>query len=144
MKINIVSFVIVALVCFGCKKEQGCTDISADNYVVTAEEDDGSCTYSAEAYFYFSYTAKRNFENNGITDLKIYIDDEFVGFQAVDVSLGNFGCDNSSTISKVFTLTDGNSETHHAEVKNNDTGERLFQKSFDVYPSDCKAVEILY
>ncbi len=33
----------ISLILFSCKKEQGCTDITACNFSPTAEENDGSC-----------------------------------------------------------------------------------------------------
>ena len=45
MKISrlIVITMSISVILFSCKKEQGCTDITACNFSPTAEENDGSC-----------------------------------------------------------------------------------------------------
>ena len=36
---------LIVLLVSSCKKQEGCTDATASNYDVSAERDDGSCTY---------------------------------------------------------------------------------------------------
>ena len=47
MKKIIYLFLTVSLIFSSCKKEEGCKDAQATNYNADAEEDDGSCLYSA-------------------------------------------------------------------------------------------------
>ena len=42
---------IISLIFVACKKEEGCTDLSAVNYDAIAEEDDGSCKYNLTISF---------------------------------------------------------------------------------------------
>ena len=46
MKKLLYLFLVLPLIFSSCKKEEGCTDSQATNYIADAEEDDGSCLYS--------------------------------------------------------------------------------------------------
>jgi len=53
MKIRnlLIASIIVAITFASCKKEQGCTNSIADNYSITAEEDNGSCYCNGKITF---------------------------------------------------------------------------------------------
>ena len=55
IKTIVLAIVVVAITFTSCKKEQGCTDSRANNFSVSAEEDDGSC-YCASTLTFDNYT----------------------------------------------------------------------------------------
>lgn len=56
-----------------CKKEQGCTDISAVNYNPDAEKDDGSCTYSNDTTPAYLVPTEYSFTNVNYTGQTVRI-----------------------------------------------------------------------
>jgi len=59
-----------------CKKDnkiKGCTDLNAQNYDATAEENDGSCTYIGKYVIWYDKTASEGLISNNSTSLIFYI-----------------------------------------------------------------------
>ncbi|MDC3351618.1 hypothetical protein OAV92_00070 [Crocinitomicaceae bacterium] len=69
----------LALTMNGCK-ESGCTDTFADNYVATAELEDGSCYYGIDLVFYFNEArADYYYDNDAYSPMHVVINDTDVG-----------------------------------------------------------------
>ncbi len=110
-----------------CKKK-GCIDANAFNYDVTAEKDDGTCTYHATGVFYFTqdtYLAK--LVTPPINTLEYFIDGTSIGTGASDdgwiaVSDPIPGC---STLGFMWIDVDMGSQPnklHNYEVRDQSTG----------------------
>lgn len=56
---------LAALTLFSSCKEQGCTDVFADNYSASAEENDGSCIYGVDLVFYFNDSRAEDYYDGG-------------------------------------------------------------------------------
>jgi len=71
---------ITALTLFTGCKEQGCTDIFADNYSASAEENDGSCVYGVDLAFYFNDSRAAFYDDAGAySPIKVEVNGTEVG-----------------------------------------------------------------
>jgi hypothetical protein len=71
----------VGLFQISCSKEpiRGCTNSLADNYNSSADEDNGSCTYSADLVLFLSKKTSDLLKSVSVTTAKFYVNDSYVG-----------------------------------------------------------------
>jgi hypothetical protein len=90
MKKLLYLFLVLPLMFSSCKKEEGCTDSQATNYIADAEEDDGSCLYSLVSLWNLDdqIVDGNSFFNSSISSSylisgywKFYSDNTFLKFQ---------------------------------------------------------------
>jgi hypothetical protein len=127
-----------------CSKEQGCRDTLAYNYSNSAEEEDGSCLYEAKADFYYDFGSKQDFEEDGITQLAVYVDGELAGLLDADLSLTPaVACNSNNNITKTFDLGSRTTAAYNLAVRDQ-YGFLIYSQEFTVTGGRCKNVKIDY
>lgn len=137
---------ILAVTIFvNCNKVPGCTDVDAENYFFEATEDNGSCSYRGNVVFYQDAQSSDNMLNDGITYVKLYINDVFSDRMQANtrfsfiptcdhpdaMQLGNRGMGNLKSESLRYTLKDQNDVI-------------LISGSFVVEGNTCNSVKLVY
>ena len=117
---------VLALYTTGCKKEEknGCRDADAVNYDAAAEADCNCCKYTGEIGFWTDDAKAQEFLDNGITQLKFYLDGDYVGMQPAGQYFNSApSCENPDVISIQFDL--GASKTGSTELTVRDQDDDL-------------------
>jgi hypothetical protein len=141
----ILSFTVISLLSFiSCKKE-GCTDNIADNYISDADKDDGSCSYSAKVNFWYNGTTSQNLQDDVITSLTFYIDNQVIGSYASNVFFTSApACGQSSVVSKSLNLGSLKSKIVNYFVKD-DFGDEVWAGTVTFDASvECTNYELVY
>jgi hypothetical protein len=108
MKKTISITVITILSAFGflsCDKN-GCTDVDATNYVVDANSDDGTCTYSGDIAFWCLPEVSTALKDAGHVNLYFELEGEIVDSIVTELffaASGVCGASGVKTINRVFT-----------------------------------------
>lgn len=120
-------------------------DMDAENFYFEAEEDDGSCSYRGSAVFYHDLQTSQNLINDGVTNVKLYVDGNFwdamspnVGFSFVPTCehpdamlMQNYGLGYQKSESFYYSIRDQN------EVV-------LASGTFSITGNQCTAIEYTY
>lgn len=140
------AFALIVLLTFSCKKEvPGCTNPNAENYQPEAEVEAGTCSYRGSAVFYHDMQTSQNLINDGVTNVKLYVDGEFwdamspnVGFSYVPtcghpdaMNMGNYGIGNSQSQTFSYAIRDQNNFV-------------LDAGTFSISGNNCNAIEYNY
>jgi hypothetical protein len=107
----------VAFSVTSCKKA-GCTDSVASNYSDAAKKDDGSCTYSEKLIFWQDMAAATSWVNLGVTNLKFYVNGQYVGSSlASEYMVDGVAPNCSSNGQASYTIDFGKNKTTSVQVK---------------------------
>lgn len=129
-----------------CKKPvPGCTDQDAENWSFEAEENDGSCSYRGGAVFYHNSQTSQNLIDDGVTNVRLYVDGNFMDFMSPNVGfnfvptcehpdamlMSNYGIGNIPSKSFYYSIRDQNQVV-------------LASGTFDIKGNQCTAIEYSY
>jgi hypothetical protein len=119
-------------------------DTDAENFNVSAEEDDGTCYYMGAAVFYHRLATSQYMIDNGILYSKVYIDDVYRGQLSANthwtflpscssteaVTLENYGLAYEKTKQFNYKIKDNNNVV-------------LKTGTFVLKANNCEAVEVI-
>ena len=126
----------------GCKKKEGCTDVSAINYDKEAEKNDGSCQFEGNLVMWFNFDSAQYFEDDGTATLDFYVDDEYQGTLSVgDYRLSEPLCGDSKAITYTTTFGATSYKTVTYDVYY-DNGYKVSSGWIDVKAKQCIKLEI--
>jgi hypothetical protein len=146
MKLTLLFAIAAAFVLQSCKKPiPGCTDPNAENYNISAEENDGTCSYRGGAVFYHDAQTAQNLLDAGVTGMKLFVDNQFFDINIPNVSFNfvptcshpdalkveNYGIGNNPSQSFSYRITDQDEVTLAAGI-------------FSISGNDCTAIEWNY
>ena len=141
-----ITLAIASLSFSSCKKTiQGCTDQNAENYSFEANEDVGTCSYRGSAVFYHDAQTSQNLIDAGVTNVKLYVDGNFMDFMSPFVYfsfvpscehpdamlMSNYGIGNVKSKSFTYTIRDQNQVV-------------LDFGTFEIIGNQCNAIKYTY
>ncbi len=155
------------LIFSSCKKEQGCIDDNANNYSTSAEEDDGSCTYTIKGctdvnstnynpdanvsdgnceyegsiVFWYNQSTSAALVNYGAKSLVYYIDGNIIGSSATSVYF-NAGpaCGATGSVGATGALTGKYESVTYSVV--DDNGTELWGGDITLVANQCMVWEL--
>lgn len=143
--VGLLSFCFIGLT--SCEKKKGCIDKDSVNYDADAQVDDGSCRYEGRVVFWWDEDLTTEFQNNGVSVVKIYVDNEFKGSVAIS---GQFwdaapSCGESSTVTSVIDMGVNKSESINVEyVIIDSNGDEIdsVEEAFTITANTCNTIQI--
>jgi hypothetical protein len=144
-KLFILGLSALTFVSFNSCKKEGCIDDDDKNYAADADKDDGSCTYEANVIFWYNQTTSQNLQDDVITSLTFYIDNQVVGSYASSVFFTDTpSCGQSSVVSKTMDLGNVKSKSASYMVKD-DFGDEIWSGTITFDASvGCTTYELTY
>lgn len=129
-----------------CKKD-GCTDNLADNYDTEADNNDGSCKYTAGLVFYWDYdTWNYQLSPGGVLDLVFFVDGVNHGFMGADEYWSGSippSCNELFwTVNTSMSLGNNKSQTFNYSIKDLDTMTEVFGGTVTLTGGSCQTVKL--
>ncbi len=126
-----------------CKKA-GCTDPISSNYSDAAKKDDGSCTYSEKLIFWQDMAAATSWVNLGVTNLKFYVNGQYVGScLASDYMVNGVAPTCSSNGQAAHTIDFGKNKITSVQIKVTDENDFVwYEEPITVAAGSCNYYQI--
>ena len=146
-KTTTILLTVLALGIISCTKE-GCTDEKAENYNTEANQDDGSCNYSASTIFWFNSDAAMNLAGELYTTLDVYVDQVKVGSIEIDhYSESAPGCGSSNGVNYTVSLGNSTSKNVFYTIKSKDllnNDQLITSGTATLAGGECTPIQINY
>lgn len=138
---------IIALCMLGigvesCSKVPGCMDMDAENYNFQAEEDDGTCSYRGSAVFYHGQQTSQNLIDAGVTNVKLYVDDNFWDFMSPNIYFSFVPqCEHpDAMLMQNYGIGNQKTKDFNYQIKDQDNF-ILATGTFQIIGNQCNAIE---
>lgn len=141
-----VFFVCFILALTGCKDPvSGCMNKNAENYNFSAEEDDGSCSFRGSAVIYHDVTTGQALVDNGVTNVKLYLDGVFWDSMSPNVGFNLApSCDNlDAMLVSNYGIGSAPSKTFQYQIKDQNNVV-LSSGTFEIRGNECTTVRYEY
>ncbi len=139
-----VGFIGLGIGLTSCDKPvKGCMDAMAKNFNANAEEDDGSCIFTADLVFWYNFPTSNFLEVFGHTELHYYLDEKIIGEGGIkEPFIHAPDCFADSTISTSVDLANVKSKSFSYRVLNQNDDE-VWSGNVTLQADSCTQVRLI-
>lgn len=135
-------FALLFISCLSSCRPEGCTDLDAANYDPEAKENDGSCTYTGSAVFWYSQSVAQWLLDDGAVSLTYRINGELIGSSAASVYFsGAPACDQTGVVNFDRDLGSSKSKAYQYEVADQ-SGWVYWEGVINLSADECLQVQL--
>ncbi len=144
--VGLLSFCLIGF--NSCEKKKGCMDKDSVNYDSSAESDDGSCRYEGTVVFWWDQNLTTEFQNNGVSVVKIYVDNQFEGSVAISGQYWNSApsCGASSTVTSKIDMGVNKSQSINVKYivvdSNGDAIGNPIEQVYKIAANTCNSIQM--
>lgn len=130
-----------------CKKDKkikGCMDKDSQNYSATAQEDDGSCTYSGQMVFWYDQAASAGLIADGATNLTFSLNSQVVDSRVTTIYWTTAPlCGDNGSVSVTEDLGKKKTAVYTLSVKDQ-TGFEYWKTSVNFDANTCTQFQLVW